>query len=176
MTWFLAFDFLRSKATGVLRDQFGRPVSNSCALYAMRFHRRLTPLRNLFFDVSTRNPPHIRLRRRLFAKRYENVPPRSSMKFFCPGSKERGVMIGEMIFSITPRNFLNHNTLTARTTDPTHRIAKENTQSPQRNEFKQPFRQGIIARRRCPADTANRLAVGSCLNFHYDGIFLFVKF
>lgn len=49
MTWFLAFDFLRSKATGVLRDQFGRPVSNSCALYAMRFHRRLTPLRNLFF-------------------------------------------------------------------------------------------------------------------------------
>lgn len=50
-------------------------------------------------------------------------------------------MIGEMIFSITPRNFLNHNTLTARTTDPTHRIAKENTQSPHRDELKQPFRQ-----------------------------------
>ena len=175
MTWFLAFDFLRSKATGVLRDQFGRPVSNSCALYAMRFHRRLTPLRNLFFDVSTRNPPHIRLRRRLFAKRYENVPPRSSMKVLLP-RKQGTRRNGEMVFPITPRNFLNHNTLTLRTTDPTHRIAEENTQSPHRDELKQTFRQGIIARRRCPADTANRLAVGSCLNFHYDGIFLFVKF
>ena len=79
-------------------------------------------------------------------------------------------------FPIAPWNRFNHNTLTLRTTDPTHRIAEENTQSPHRDELKQTFRQCIIAGRCCSADTANRFAIGSSLYFHDNGIFLFVKF
>ena len=92
------------------------------------------------------------------------------------GSKECGVMICEMIFPITPRYFLNHNTLAVRTADPTHRIAKEHAQSPHRDELKQPFRQCIIAGRCRSADTANRLTGSSSFDFHDDRIFFFVKF
>ena len=97
-------------------------------------------------------------------------------KFFCPRRKKRRIMIGEMVFPIAPWNRFNHNTLTLRTTDPTHRIVEENTQSPHRDELKQTFRQCIIAGRCCSADTANRFAIGSSLYFHDNGIFLFVKF
>ena len=96
-------------------------------------------------------------------------------KFFCPGRKKRRIMIGEMIFPVAPRNFLYYNTLAVRTTDPAHRIAKEYAQSPHWDKFKQSFRQCIITGRSCPADTANRFAIGSSLYFHDNGIFLFVR-
>ncbi len=84
-------------------------------------------------------------------------------------------MIAEVIFSIAPRNFLDNDTFTLRTTDPAHGIAEENAISPHRNELEQPYRQSVITGRRHPADAAKRFAVGSRLEFHDDGIFPFVK-
>lgn len=79
-------------------------------------------------------------------KMFGNTFPR---ELFGPTCQKRGIVIAKVTFSITPRNHLDNNTFTLRTTDPPHGIAKEYSKAPQRNKLKQPLRQGIISRRWC---------------------------
>ncbi|AVM46051.1 hypothetical protein C5Q97_15570 [Victivallales bacterium CCUG 44730] len=96
--------------------------------------------------------------------------------FFHPVRKKRRIVIAEMIFFVTPWNFFNDNTLADRTTDAPHSITKKYAKTPHRNKLKQPHRKSIIAGRWRSADTAKRFTVGSRLDFHDDGFFLFVNF
>jgi hypothetical protein len=68
----------------------------------------------------------------------------------CPASQKQHIGFGQLVFTLAPRNLLDHHA-TNPALDAPHAIQQENRKTPERNELKAPLGKMIVTRCRLVA-------------------------